>query len=471
MSYMQKKKSKPKQDQKKAAELDEEEKKAAKKEEGKKAAEKAEEEKKAAIIKEAKKEQKLGESSATFAKATAKTEDGRSSSAKGAITLAKDKHKSLKLPEIMTFFRTASDKEEELCSIETEIDFQTRPGTVIALKAGEEALNTTESVMNLLESSSCKIGEKAYTDKNPHFVRKEWQIVNTQGQQSIKHTYICKTKGVVLVHHVGDYNNEETYHMQASTSTRANSEQKHVSSSDTEEEISLPTLADVEGVNSEQYQPKAAQPYPAGAAPKLKLTLPGAHQLPNNPDAEVQIIKIVGPVPRQPIAFEWKPGQLQITARPRTQAELVDDHCRLSDILYFTRRINEDMAYVRTTEEKIMEANRLQRREEEWANRHTPEGLALEQRRQAMLARFCPEDVGLIQGPVNPHPEIPDHQAANPPLNYAPLPHGDPYYESENDGAGESSPDSGMSELEDPIFDGGPRIVYPQNEGRPWLKK
>ena len=309
---MQKKKSKPKQDKKEEAELAEEE---------KKAAENAGEEKKAAFTKEAKKEQKLGESSATVAKATAKTEDGRSSSAKGAITLAKDKHKSLKLPEIMTFFRTASDKEEELCSIETEIDVQSRPGTVIALKAGEEALKTTESIMNILEK----------------------KIVNTQGQQSIKHTYICKTKGTVLVHHVGDNINEKTQQMQASTSTMANSEQKHVSSSDTEEEISLPTLADVEGVYSEQCQPKAAQPNPARA-----------------------------------------------------------------------------VAYVRT---KIMEANRLQRREEEWANRHTPEGLALEQRRQAMLARFCPEDVGLIQGPVNPHPEIPDHQAANPSLNYVPLPH------------------------------------------------
>ena len=439
---MQKKKSKPKRDQKKSAEKEQEE---------KKSAEKAEEEKTAANTKTAKKEQTLGESSTTFAKATAKTKDGRSCLAKGAITLAKDKHKRLHLPEIMTFFRTAFDKEEELCSIETEIDFQTRPGTVIALKAGEEALNTTESVMNLLESSSCKIGEKAYTDKNPHFVRKEWQIVNAQGQQSIKHTYICKTKGVVMVHHVGDYINEETHQMQASTSTRANSEQKHVTSSDAEEEISLPTLADVERVNSEQCQPKATKPNPAGAAPKLKLTL-----LPHSPyDNMVQNIKKVGP------------GHFQITACPRTQAELVDDQCRSSDILNFNRRMHEDMAYVRTIEEKIMEANLLQRREEEWANRHTPEGLALEQRRQAMLARFCPEDVGLIQGPVNPHPEIPDHQAANPPLDYAPLPHGDPYYESENDGAGESSPDSGMSELEDPIFDGGPRIVDPHNDGRP----
>ena len=146
MSTMEKKKSKPKQDQKEAAKKAEEQKKAAKKaDEEKKAAEKAEVEK------------KLGESSAIIAKATAKIEDSRSSSlAKGAITLAKDNNKLLKLSEIMTFFRTAFDKEEELGSIKDEIDFQTKLGTVIALKAGEEALKTTESVINLLESRSRK---------------------------------------------------------------------------------------------------------------------------------------------------------------------------------------------------------------------------------------------------------------------------------------------------------------------------
>ena len=123
---MQKKKLKPKQDQKEAAKKAEEEKKAAEEaDEEKKATEEAEEEKKAAknaevekkdiaknpqmdeITKKDQKDQKLGEFSATVAKATAKVENGRSSLAKGAITLAKDNNKLLKLSEIVKFFRTA----------------------------------------------------------------------------------------------------------------------------------------------------------------------------------------------------------------------------------------------------------------------------------------------------------------------------------------------------------------------------
>ena len=187
--------------------------------------------------KESKKDKDMQQSSATIPKATASLEDLKSywtrkeyalvedknkrltpSEISGLLslediesywnkkeyTLAKDKNKCLTPSEISDFLLIAKAKRKVMGFIETESAVQSQPGTLFALRAGHDAIETIDSYLNLREPCSRKTDdEKDYTCEGQHVIRKEWTSENEKGVQSLNHIYICKKLGIVMVHHFG----------------------------------------------------------------------------------------------------------------------------------------------------------------------------------------------------------------------------------------------------------------------------